>query len=438
MFSDQNSLSLDSTQQNIIDYDQHHLWHPYTQMNDTTPSYLVESANGCLINIAGIGDVIDGMASWWSALHGYNQPQLNQALSAQIEQFSHVMFGGLTHRPAVELAEKLIALTDQQLKCIFYSDSGSVSVEVALKMAIQYWQGEGVNNKKKLMTFRKGYHGDTFATMTLSDPDNGMHQRFQGLLYEPIFVDSPAPGFDREISTEYSEYLESMFQQHGEQVAAMVVEPLVQNAGGMNIYSPQVLIRLRQLCDQYDVLLILDEIATGFGRTGRFFAYQWANIYPDILCIGKAMTAGYLSFAATMTRQSIADSISKDGAPLMHGPTYMGNPLGCSLASTNIDLLASSHWQENVHRIETILTNRLIPLKCTSVVKDVRVLGAIGVIEVGRAIDVKKAQSELLKLGVWLRPFRNLLYCMPPYIISDAQLNKLCDAMTRIIQNDNF
>lgn len=429
----------------ITSFDRDHLWHPYTSLGNTDELPVVVGAQGCTIELADGRKLVDGMASWWAAIQGYNHPELNQAIQEQLQDFAHVMFGGLTHWPAVELGKRILELTSPSLNAIFYSDSGSVAVEVALKMALQYWQGMGRPEKTKIMTLRSGYHGDTFATMAMSDPSDGMHGRFSGLLYEPIYLDKPLTGYSTEVPQAYFDHLDHVFEQSASGAAALVMEPIVQNAGGMNIYNPTILSYLRKLCDQHDVLLVLDEIATGFGRTGKLFGYEHAHsrshshskdekIAPDILCIGKAMTAGYLSFAATVTSHKIAEGVAgPNNEPLMHGPTYMGNALAAAVAAKNLEIISRGDWQQQVANIESQLDEKLQPCRNLPGVKGVRVLGAIGVVEVDRPVDLARATSFATERGVWLRPFRNLLYCMPPYVISDSELENIVDVIYKAI-----
>jgi len=421
-------------------FDRDHLWHPYTSLAAPQEMLMVKSASGCCIELTDGTKLVDGMASWWSAIQGYNHSELNQALHDQIPEFAHVMFGGLTHEPAVALGKKILEVLSPNMDAIFYSDSGSVSVEVGLKMALQYWQGLDANTRKtKIITFKRGYHGDTFATMALSDRENGMHARFGSILYEPVYLDRPPSGYDIDVPESYLAHLEECVCEHSKNAAAIVVEPIVQNAGGMNIYNPQILKYLRQLCDEYDLLLILDEIATGFGRTGKWFGYEHAQIEADILCIGKSMTAGYLSFAATVTTKEVARGISGSKAdPLMHGPTYMGNALACRVAEKNIEILQRGKWQKQVATIEKILNQQLHCCLAFDAVRDVRVLGAIGVVEVDRQVDLDKVRPILLSQGVWLRPFRNLIYCMPPYVISELELKRVCATMYDIIDQQAY
>ncbi len=432
-------MNAKTSSQEASDIDRHHLWHPYAALGSNGALPIVARAHGCKITLAGGEELIDGMASWWAAIQGYNHPELNQALQVQLQDFAHVMFGGLTHRPATELGKQLLEITAPSLDTIFYSDSGSVAVEVALKMALQYWQGVGRPEKNSVMTLRGGYHGDTFATMAMSDPDDGMHARFSGLLYAPIYLDRPPAGYHNEVPQAYLDHLETTFELEASSAAVLVMEPVVQNAGGMNIYNPLILKHLRRLCDQYEVLLVLDEIATGFGRTGKLFGYEHADIEPDILCLGKAMTAGYLSFAATLCTRKVAAGVAgPNNEPLMHGPTYMANALAVSVASKNMDIISEGHWLTQVAGIESQLVEELAPCRDLSNVKDVRVLGAIGVVEVDRPVDVAKATSFATEQGVWLRPFRNLIYCMPPYVMSKTELQMITSVICQLVESNEY
>lgn len=432
--------------QDISDFDRRHIWHPYAALGAAGEIPIVECAHGCKLELASGQELVDGMASWWAAIQGYNHPELNQAIESQLPDFAHVMFGGLTHQPAIDLGKKLLQLTAPSLEAIFYSDSGSVAVEVALKMALQYWQGVGRSEKTKVMTLRGGYHGDTFATMAMSDPDEGMHSRFSGLLYSPIYLDRPPAGYGTDIPQAYLNQLEQTFEREASQAAALVMEPVVQNAGGMNIYNPAVLSHLRKLCNEYQVLLVLDEIATGFGRTGKLFGYEHAQslsndteVEPDILCLGKAMTAGYLSFAATLCTRKVAEGIAgPNNEPLMHGPTYMGNALAVSVANKNLEIISRGDWQSQVAGIEAQLISELEVCRSAPSVRDVRVLGAIGVVEVDRPVDLSKVTAFVMERGVWLRPFRNLIYCMPPYVISSAEITNITDAIFQAIDSQEY
>ncbi|MCU7938199.1 MAG: adenosylmethionine--8-amino-7-oxononanoate transaminase [gamma proteobacterium symbiont of Bathyaustriella thionipta] len=415
-----------------LDYDKNHLWHPYTSMTDPLPSYPVESAQGVRIKLTDGRELIDGMSSWWAAIHGYNHPVLNAAVKQQLQSMSHVMFGGLTHLPAVTLAKKLIDLTAEPLQHVFLADSGSVAVEVAIKMTIQYWYAQGKKDKQKLLTVRGGYHGDTLGGMSVCDPVNGMHTLFQGVLPKHFFA--PQPECNENGSTNI-ESLEKQLQSHQSEIAAVIIEPIVQGAGGMRIYCPQYLQQLRLICDKYEVLLILDEIATGFARTGSLFAYEQADIVPDILCVGKALTGGYMTLAATMTTAKVVQGISADGAGiLMHGPTFMANPLACQVANASIDLLLASSWKRIIKEIEAQLDNELSTCQEYPVVKEVRVKGAIGVVELHESVDMKRMQADFVEQGVWIRPFNKLVYIMPPYIINKSDLSQLTSSIHHVLK----
>jgi len=425
--------------QQQLDFDAEHIWHPYTNLDKPTPTFGVESADGVYLNLTNGQKVIDGMSSWWSTIHGYNHPKLNQAITEQVNKVSHIMFGGLTHQPAIGLCQKLVSLTHQKLEKVFLADSGSIAVEVALKMALQYWYSntqvsESVRKSKtKFLTIKNGYHGDTFGAMSVCDPVNGMHSMFEGVLPKHFFVASPTCGSDEDWQGgDISEFRECLSENHL-QIAAVILEPIVQGAGGMRFYCPEFLRQVRSLCDEFSVLLILDEIATGFGRTGTLFAYEQAQICPDIICLGKAITGGYLSLAATLCTAKVASVISEyQGGNLMHGPTFMGNPLACAVANASLELLIESDWKTQVNNIENQLREQLSDCRVITSVADVRVKGAIGVIELKQSVDMHVIQPRLVELGVWIRPFGKLLYIMPPYIIEQDQLTKLTDAMKTI------
>jgi adenosylmethionine-8-amino-7-oxononanoate aminotransferase len=406
---------------NLTTFDKQHVWHPYAAMG--TPVYPVVSANGVHIKLADGQELIDGMASWWSAIHGYNHPKLNAAIHKQLDSMAHVMFGGLTHQPAVELASLLIEITPNNLENVFFSDSGSVAVEVAIKMAIQYCYALGNPEKQKLLTIRNGYHGDTFGAMAVCDPINGMHNIFSHVLAQHYFAENNIKSF------------QTLLEQHHNEIAAVILEPLLQGAGGMRIYSPEFLRGVRSLCDEYNVLLILDEIATGFGRTGTLFACERADIKPDILCVGKALTGGYMSLAATLTSKQVSEVIcSHPPGVFMHGPTFMANPLACSVAAASINLLLESPWQQTISKIEKQLIDSLSVCAALPQVADVRVLGAVGIVELKDAIDLPTMQQAFVDKGVWIRPFRNLIYIMPPYIITPQQLSQLTQAIFEVIK----
>ena len=404
-------------------FDRQHLWHPYTSLNEPLPVYGVESASGVRLRLSDGREVIDGMASWWSAIHGYNHPRLNQAVSEQLGRMSHVMFGGLTHAPAIELAERLTSLTG--FDCVFLADSGSVSVEVAIKLALQYWQAAGRPGKTRLMTVRGGYHGDTCGAMAVCDPVTGMHGLFSGILPQHVFAERPCPAYGEQWDECWIADFKAKLTAQASELAAVIIEPVVQGAGGMRFYAPEYLKRVRELCDECGVLLIADEIATGFGRTGALFACELAGIRPDIMCVGKALTGGYLSLAATLTKRAVAETVGT----LMHGPTFMANPLACAAACASLDELVESNWPVNVQRIEAAFKQALAPAATHPAVEAVRVLGAIGVIELHEPVDVAQTQRRLIECGVWLRPFGRLLYAMPPYVIDTTDLDTLTAAM---------
>ncbi|WMN60082.1 adenosylmethionine--8-amino-7-oxononanoate transaminase [Pseudoalteromonas xiamenensis] len=421
-----------------LDFDKNHIWHPYTSMINPLPVYPVARTYENKIILENGKTLIDGMASWWSAIHGYSHPELVNAIVEQAQTMSHIMFGGITHEPAVELCKRLVNITAPRLSKVFLADSGSVSVEVSIKMAMQYWLSQGITTKSKLMTAKKGYHGDTFAAMSVCDPINSMHSMYKGFLPEHIFVEAPKSAFYSNFDELELEQLEDAFKNHHNEVCAFIIEPIVQNAGGMNFYHPSYLKSLRLLCDKYDVLLILDEIATGFGRTGKLFAYEHANIEPDILCIGKALTGGMMTLSATLTTDKIANGISSgEAGVLMHGPTFMGNPLACKVASASIDLLFESNWADNVTRVESSL-KALKSCETLSSVVDVRILGAIGVVELNRSVDVAKIQRFFIEKGVWIRPFGKLIYLMPPYTSPSEDITRLCNAVFDAIYQDEF
>ncbi|MCB1734437.1 MAG: adenosylmethionine--8-amino-7-oxononanoate transaminase [Gammaproteobacteria bacterium] len=413
-------------------FERAHVWHPYARVMNPPPVHAVESAQGVRLKLADGREVIDGMASWWCAIHGYNHPTLNAAIHSQTERMAHVMFGGLTHEPAAALAEKLIAITPDGLDYVFLADSGSVAVEVAIKMAMQYWQAVGQPGKSRLLTIRGGYHGDTFGAMSVCDPVNGMHHLFADLLPKHLFAPRPTCRVDEPWNSDDIADFRHLLERHADELAAVILEPIVQGAGGMWFYHPDYLGQVRALCDAHNVLLIADEIATGFGRSGTLFACERAAIAPDILCLGKALTGGYMTLAATLTTERIAAGISAAGA-FMHGPTFMANPLACAVAGASIDLLLDSPWQARVNAIETQLKDGLTPLRSHPAVADVRVLGAIGVIETRAPIEVSKVQDVLLENGVWLRPFGKLLYTMPPYVMTRDDLTQLIVAMQRAL-----
>ena len=410
-----------------MNIEENHIWHPYANIPNKVSTYHVESADGVHLNFKNGLQVIDGMSSWWCMIHGYNNNFMNEAIKSQIDKVSHVMFGGLTHQPAIDLCKKLISLTPKGLDKVFFADSGSVSVEVSLKMALQYWQNKGYQEKSKFITPRGGYHGDTFGAMSVCDPDNGMHHLFKGVLPKHFFVERPK----MDNAEEALDDLDSQLKKNHEQIAAMILEPIVQGAGGMNIYHRDYLKGVRHLCDKHDVLLIVDEIATGFGRTGELFGCNHADISPDIMCVGKALTGGYMTMAAAITNQNISDTVGV----LMHGPTFMANPLSCSAANASIDLLLKNDWKKRIIEIQSLLAEELLPLKNYESVYDARVIGAIGVLELKKPLDMKSTQEKLIKYGVWLRPYGKLLYTMPPFIITDQELLKITHAMREVVRN---
>jgi adenosylmethionine-8-amino-7-oxononanoate aminotransferase len=414
-----------------LSFDRRHLWHPYSSATSPSPTYLAESAAGTRLRLHVDGqpvEVIDAMSSWWCAIHGYRHPHLDDAVRRQLDSMSHVMFGGLTHEPAIELARRLIGLSPEPLQHVFFADSGSVSVEVALKMAVQYQRGRSRPRRTRMLALRGGYHGDTTGAMSVTDPVGGMHSMFADVLPQQVFADRPpAPGSD---IAAWSSHVRSLAAAHADDIAAVFCEPVLQGAGGMYVYEPACLNVLREICDEHGFLLVLDEIATGFGRTGTLFAAEQAGIAPDIMCVGKALTGGYLTLAATLCTTDVAAGVgSSEAAALMHGPTFMANPLACAAASASLDLLDERDWRADVHRIESRLRQYLEPARHSAQVVDVRVLGATGVIQLAHQVDVVRASATAAKHGVWLRPFRDLVYTMPPYVTSDGELHQVCTAL---------
>ncbi|EJG0886838.1 adenosylmethionine--8-amino-7-oxononanoate transaminase [Vibrio parahaemolyticus] len=415
-------------------FDRQHIWHPYTSTLTPLTCYPVASANGVYIKLEDGTELVDGMSSWWSTIHGYNHPHLNQAAHQQIDQVSHVMFGGITHQPAISLCKKLLSLAPNNLEHVFLADSGSVAVEVSLKMALQYWHAKG-ERRPKFLTLRHGYHGDTFAAMSVTDPDNSMHSLYKGFLPEHIFAESPTCGYWDEWKPEDLADFEHKIDSHHQELAAVILEPIVQGAGGMRIYHPEFLKGVRRLCDKYDLLLIADEIATGFGRTGKLFACEHADIQPDILCVGKALTGGYMTLSATLASKHVADTVcGGDAGCFMHGPTFMGNPLACAVATASLELIEQGDWQQQTQQIEMLFSELLPKLEEYDLVKNTRWLGAIGVVETHRPVNMETIQALFVEHGVWIRPFGKLIYMMPPFISKPEDIEKLINAIDAALQ----
>lgn len=420
------------TSEDVRRLDSDHLWHPYSRFPASATPLVVDSASGVRLTLADGRQLIDGMSSWWAAVHGYRHPVLDAAAHDQLGRMSHVMFGGLTHAPAARLAELLVDITPAGLDKVFLADSGSVSVEVAVKMALQYWRGRGENGRTRLLTWRGGYHGDTFAPMSVCDPDGGMHTLWTDVLAKQVFAPAPPVAFDADYVAEF----EKILGEHASELAAIIVEPIVQGAGGMRFHDPRYLVELRRLADEYGVLLIFDEIATGFGRTGELFAADHAGVAPDIMCIGKALTGGYLTLAATLCTTEVAETVSAgEAGGLMHGPTFMGNPLACAIAVASVDLLLSRDWRAEVAALASGLAAGLAPARSLSGVADVRVLGGIGVVEMHSPVDMARATAAAVDAGVWLRPFGRLVYAMPPFICTDAEVATIAEALVAVARD---
>ncbi|MGM8897203.1 MULTISPECIES: adenosylmethionine--8-amino-7-oxononanoate transaminase [unclassified Psychrobacter] len=422
------------TNTSTSDFDHHHLWHPYASLPPTYSNIVIDHAEGIYIVTEDGTRLIDGMSSWWASVHGYNHPKLNIAITKQLGKMAHVMFGGLTHKPAIELGEKLLKIVPKGLDAIFYADSGSIAVEVALKMALQYQIAVGRTDKNQFASTHSGYYGDTWHAMSICDPVNGMHSLYGTQLPTQHFVSAPPMGFEHKLTQDVRDELTQFFANNSDKLAGFIIEPIIQGAGGMRFYSPEYLQLLRKLCDEYDVLLIADEIATGFGRSGKLFACEHANICPDIMTIGKALTGGYMTFAATLCTRQIADTIHHSDYPaLMHGPTFMGNPLACAAACASIDLIMSYDIEARTANMQAVMQQQLAPATALDGVKEVRCLGAVAVIELEMAVDMPTFQALLIDNGIWVRPFGKLVYIMPPYVITDSELNTLCQALLKVV-----
>lgn len=419
-----------------LEFDRQHIWHPYTSTLNPLTCYPVTNADGVFIELENGKRLIEGMSSWWSAIHGYNHPHLNKAAHQQIDKMSHVMFGGITHQPAIDTCKKLLRLAPDNLEHVFLADSGSVAVEVSLKMALQYWHAKG-EQRPKFLTLRDGYHGDTFAAMSVTDPNNSMHSLYKGFLPEHIFANSPKTEYWQPWDETDIDDFKQKITDHHSQIAAVILEPIVQGAGGMRIYHPEFLKQVRLLCDEFNVLLILDEIATGFGRTGKLFASEHSGIQPDIMCVGKALTGGYMTLSATLASKQVADTVcGGEAGCFMHGPTFMGNPLACSVASASLDLIEQGDWQKQTKMIEEQFSKQLPPLTKHELVKDVRWLGAIGVVETHRPVNMENIQALFVEHGVWIRPFGKLIYMMPPYISQPEHIEALIHAIDSALNDD--
>jgi adenosylmethionine-8-amino-7-oxononanoate aminotransferase len=427
---------MSKTQNSLLDDDRDHIWHPYSSTNSDVPVFAVRSASGVYLTLEDGRQLIDGMSSWWCAIHGYNVPELNSAIKHQLDDMAHVMFGGLTHAPAVRLCNRLVEITPEKLETVFLADSGSVSVEIAMKMAIQYWQAKQQPEKQKFISLKNGYHGDTLGAMSVCDPVTGMHTLFSEVLAKNYFAPSPECKFAESCQPQHTDELKKILDKNHQSIAALILEPVVQGAGGMKFYSPDYLKQAKALCEQYDVLLIADEIATGFGRSGKLFACEHAGISPDIMCVGKSLTGGYMTMAATLCTREVSDTISNNPPYVfMHGPTFMANPLACSVALESIRLLLASDWQQKVEMIQQCLNDGLAPCKAFDDVADVRVLGAIGVVELKQPVNMSKIQQAFVDAGVWLRPFGKLVYLMPPYTIETSEIKILCNAVIDILND---